>query len=136
MREWSWRAALITIQEAQIAMTLDLMKLARDKPGRDRSGLRAAVVEALRTVYDPELPVNIYDLGLVYQLRIDEAGAVEIHMTLTAPACPVAQSFPAQVAQRVEAVPGVSSARVELVWDPPWDASRMTEAARLELGLY
>jgi FeS assembly SUF system protein len=99
-------------------------------------GLRGRVIEALRQVRDPELPVNIYDLGLVYGLDIDDMGRVEIRMTLTAPGCPVAQSFPGQVEDAVEAVMGVSRASVELVWDPPWDRSRMTEAARLLLGLF
>ena len=116
-------------------MAIDLVKLAREKLGRN-SGLKAAVIEALRTVYDPELPVNIYDLGLIYELKVDAAGVVDIHMTLTAPGCPVAQTFPATVAERVKAVQGVSDARVEIVWDPPWDASRMSEAARLELGYF
>ena len=97
--------------------------------------LRQAVIAALRRVRDPELPVNIHDLGLIYALDIDAAGRVAIRMTLTAPACPVARTFPAQVEEAVEAVPGVLSAKVELVFDPPWDASRLSEAARLELGL-
>jgi FeS assembly SUF system protein len=99
-------------------------------------GLEGRVIAALRTVYDPELPVNIYDLGLVYALDVDEAaGKVQIRMTLTAPGCPVAQTFPATVEQAVEAVDGVNEARVELVWDPPWSKDRMSEAARLDLGL-
>ena len=99
-------------------------------------GLEGRVIAALRTVYDPELPVNIYDLGLVYALDVDEAaGKVQIRMTLTAPGCPVAQTFPATVEDAVEAVQGVNEARVELVWDPPWSRDRMSEAARLDLGL-
>jgi FeS assembly SUF system protein len=99
-------------------------------------GLEGRVIAALRTVYDPELPVNIYDLGLVYALDVEEAaGKVQIRMTLTAPGCPVAQTFPATVVGAVEAVTGVSEARVELVWDPPWSKDRMSEAARLALGL-
>jgi FeS assembly SUF system protein len=94
------------------------------------------VIEALRTVYDPELPVNIYDLGLIYRLDVSEAGRVDIAMTLTAPGCPVAQTFPATVEARVREVPGVTGARVEIVWEPPWDQSRMSEQARLELGLF
>lgn len=97
--------------------------------------LRAAVIAALRRIHDPELPVNIHDLGLIYGLDIDAAGRVAIRMTLTAPACPVARSFPALVERAVAAVPGVLDARVELVWDPPWDRDRMSPAARLELGL-
>ncbi len=98
-------------------------------------GLRERVVEALRQIRDPEIPINIYDLGLVYGLDIDDMGRVAIRMTLTAPGCPVAQTFPAQVEDAVEAVYGVSRADVELVWEPPWDKSRLSEAARLQLGL-
>lgn len=97
--------------------------------------LRERVVEALRTVYDPEVPVNIYDLGLIYQLDIDEQGVVALSMTLTAPGCPVAQTFPGTVEAAVKAVPGVKDAAVELVWDPPWSRDRMSEAAQLQLGM-
>jgi FeS assembly SUF system protein len=97
---------------------------------------KARVIEALRRVRDPELPVNIYDLGLIYSLKTDEAhGEVLIHMTLTAPGCPVAQTFPAVVGHAVEKVAGVQEVEVELVWDPPWSPERMSEAARLELGM-
>ncbi len=112
---------------------IDLARMADE--GREQPGLRGQVITALRTLHDPELPVNIYDLGLIYALDIDAAGRVAIRLTLTAPGCPVAQSFPAQVEQTVAAVAGVSSAHVEVVWDPPWDQSRMSEAARLQLGL-
>jgi FeS assembly SUF system protein len=99
-------------------------------------GLEGRVIAALRTVFDPELPVNIYDLGLIYALVVDEvAGKVQIRMTLTAPGCPVAQTFPATVGDAVEAVEGVHEARVDLVWEPQWSKDRMSEAARLELGL-
>jgi FeS assembly SUF system protein len=97
--------------------------------------LEEQVVDALRGVYDPEIPVNIYDLGLIYTLDIDAHGVVNIAMTLTAPGCPVAQTFPGTVECAVKCVPGVSDARVELVWDPPWTKERMTEAAKLQLGL-
>lgn len=97
--------------------------------------LKEQVIDALRGVYDPEIPVNIYDLGLIYTLDIDADGVVNIAMTLTAPGCPVAQTFPGTVECAVKCVPGVSDARVELVWDPPWTKERMTEAARLQLGL-
>jgi len=102
-----------------------------------RSGLmRAAVVAALRSVHDPEIPVNIYDLGLIYALEVDETeGTVRVLMTLTAPGCPVAHTFPGTVESAVRRVPGVTHARVEIVWEPPWSVERMTEAARLELGL-
>lgn len=98
--------------------------------------LRARVVAALRTVYDPEIPVNIFDLGLIYALDVDEdRGEVRIRMTLTAPACPVAQTFPAMVEQVVGSVSGATDVQVELVWDPPWSRERMSDAARLELGM-
>jgi FeS assembly SUF system protein len=107
---------------------------ATSEPAPD--GLEGRVIAALRTVYDPEIPVNIFDLGLVYALDVDEtSGKVQIHMTLTAPGCPVAQTFPAVVEAAVEAVEGVNEARVELVWDPPWSKDRMSEAARLDLGM-
>lgn len=97
--------------------------------------LRGQVIEALRGVYDPEIPVNIYDLGLVYKLDVADTGMVNIDMTLTAPGCPVAQTFPGTVECAVRCVPGVSDVHVELVWDPPWTQEQMTEAARLQLGL-
>ena len=96
--------------------------------------LKENVIEALKTVYDPEIPVNIYDLGLIYEVRID-GSHVDIDMTLTAPGCPVAHTFPGMVERSVELVDGVGSAAVELVWDPPWTPELISEAARLELGL-
>jgi FeS assembly SUF system protein len=110
------------------------MNLLRRHPPAE-AGLRDRVIEALRRIRDPELPVNIYDLGLVYGIEIDAENRVAIRLTLTAPGCPVAQSFPALVEDAVEAVDGVTRAEVELVWEPPWDSRRMTEAARLLLGL-
>jgi len=95
----------------------------------------AAVVEALRGVFDPEIPVNIYDLGLIYDLKIADDGTTAIEMTLTAPACPVAGEMPGQVADAVAEVAGVGVVEVRLVWEPPWDRERMSDAARLELGL-
>ncbi len=97
--------------------------------------LRTKVIEALRTVYDPEIPLNIYDLGLVYGLSVDERGAVGLRMTLTSPGCPVAGVLLRQAHERVRRVPGVSSVRTELVWDPPWGRDRMSAEARLALGL-
>jgi len=96
--------------------------------------LRERVIAVLRKVHDPEIPVNIYDLGLVYDVSVNEESAVSIRMTLTAPNCPVAGSLPGEVRSKVEAVEGVSKADVELVFDPPWDKSKMTDAAKLELG--
>ncbi len=101
----------------------------------DVDALRVRVVDALRTVYDPEIPVNIYDLGLIYGIDIDVQGAVHLRMTLTSPGCPVAQTFPATVEGAVRAVAGVTGASVELVWEPPWGPDRMTEAAKLQLGM-
>jgi FeS assembly SUF system protein len=98
--------------------------------------LEERVVAALRGVFDPEIPVNIYELGLIYDLQIDPAGAVSIRMTLTSPACPVAGALPGEVQSKVQSVPGVTSAKVELVWEPPWEMSRMSEEARLQLGLF
>jgi FeS assembly SUF system protein len=94
------------------------------------------VVAVLRTVFDPEIPVNIHELGLIYDLKVSPEGSVAIRMTLTSPACPVAGALPEEVRQKVAAVPGVKDAKVELVWDPPWDMSRMSEAAQLQLGLF
>lgn len=96
--------------------------------------LRSRVIEALKTVYDPEIPVNIYDLGLIYNVSLHGA-FVHVDMTLTAPGCPVAHTFPGMVERSVELVPGISGAAVELVWDPPWTPDLISEAARLELGL-
>ena len=96
--------------------------------------LRERVEAVLRTVFDPEIPVNISELGLIYHLDVSDKGVVDIKMTLTAPNCPAAGMMPAEVEAKVGAVEGVTDARVELVWDPPWDQSRMSEAARLELG--
>jgi FeS assembly SUF system protein len=101
----------------------------------DRDQIEKLVVESLRTVYDPEIPVNIHELGLIYGVSVDDAGAVNVLMTLTAPGCPAAQSLPVEVEERVRAVPGVTNAKVDVTFDPPWDQSRMSEAARLQLGL-
>ena len=96
----------------------------------------AKVAEALRTIYDPEIPVNIYELGLVYDLQVDEAGNVTVQMTLTAPNCPEAGSIPGRVEAAVRAVPGVQDVKVDLVWEPPWTPARMSEAAKLQLGIF
>ena len=97
--------------------------------------LRLGIVEALHTVYDPEIPVDIYELGLIYDINIDPAGNVAIKMTLTAPGCPVAGSMPGMVKDAVEDVESVGKIDVELVWDPPWDRDRMSETAQLALGM-
>lgn len=95
-----------------------------------------AVIEAIATVHDPEIPVNIYELGLIYAIDLYDDGRVKIEMTLTAPNCPSAQELPVQVKEAVEKVPGVGSAQVEVVWDPPWDMSRMSDEARLALNMF
>ena len=104
-------------------------------PGEPGGALYEAVVEALKDIYDPEIPVNIYDLGLIYGVDVSEDGAVAITMTLTTPHCPVAESMPGEVELRASAVPGVREAEVNLVWDPPWGPDKMTDEARLELGM-
>jgi len=97
--------------------------------------LRAKIIDVLKTIYDPEIPVNIYELGLIYDIRISPEREVNIRMTLTAPACPVAETLPPQVEAQIQSIPEVKSAVVDLVWDPPWDREMMSEEARLELGL-
>jgi FeS assembly SUF system protein len=98
--------------------------------------LRPGIVEAISTVYDPEIPVNIWELGLIYEIAVDAAGVALVTMTLTAPGCPAAQSLPGEVAAKVRSVPSVADARVEVVWEPAWSKERMSEAARLQLGLW
>jgi FeS assembly SUF system protein len=109
------------------ALTPDARKTEELKPG---------IVGALRTVYDPEIPVDIWELGLIYDIAVDASGVAEIRMTLTAPGCPVAQSLPVEVADKVRAVPGVTDAKVDVVWEPAWSKDRMSEAAKLQLGLW
>ena len=112
---------------AQAGTVLPLGKEVADK---------SRITEALRTVYDPEIPVNIYDLGLVYKSEIESDGSVNVEMTLTAPGCPVAGEMPQWVADALAAVEGIGEVNVRLVWDPPWNQDMMTEAAKLELGLF
>jgi FeS assembly SUF system protein len=107
----------------------------RDPTGGPGSDLQAAVVEVLKSIYDPEIPVDIYELGLIYDIGVTEDGDVTVNMTLTTPHCPVAESMPGEVELRVLSVPGVRDAIVNLVWDPPWDPSKMSDEARLELGM-
>jgi FeS assembly SUF system protein len=98
--------------------------------------LRQRVIETIRTIYDPEIPVNIYDLGLIYDIEVSPSGVVSIKMTLTAPGCPTAISLPLEVQDRVKTIEGVTDATVEVVWDPPWSPDRMSEEARLMLGIF
>lgn len=113
--------------------------LAGDTPEEPKGGagsdLQAAVVEVLKSIYDPEIPVDIYELGLIYGVDINEDGDATITMTLTTPHCPVAESLPQEVELRAMSVPGIRDAVVNLVWDPPWDPSKMSDEARLELGM-
>ena len=97
--------------------------------------IEAQIVEALRTCFDPEIPVNIYEMGLIYDVKVGSDGCVTIQMTLTSPSCPAAQSLPAEVEGKVRAVPGVTDVKIDLVWEPPWEPSKMSEAARLQLGM-
>ena len=97
--------------------------------------LKDKIIQAMKTIYDPEIPVDIYELGLIYEIKIDEESNAYIKMTLTSPACPVAGSLPGEVKQRIESIKGVNKVKVDLVWDPPWDQDMMTEEAKLELGM-
>ena len=128
------RPAALTLTPAAEARIADLMSKA--PAGADPGGdLYEAVIEALKEIYDPEIPVNIYDLGLIYDVEITPEHHAMVKMTLTTPHCPVAESMPGEVELRVGSVPGIGHAEVELVWDPPWDPQKMTDEARLELGM-
>ncbi len=98
--------------------------------------LKPAILDAIRTVFDPEIPVNIYELGLIYDVFVDAAGVAGIRMTLTAPGCPAAQSLPVEVSTKVKAVPGVTDAKVDVVWEPAWTKDRMSDVAKLQLGMW
>ncbi len=109
---------------------------AKPLTGLEAIALQDKVVEVLRSCYDPEIPVNIYELGLIYEAKVETSGEVSIKMTLTAPNCPAAGSLPGEVHDKVKALPGVAAVKVDVVWDPPWDPSKMSEAARLQLGFF
>jgi len=115
-------------------------KAAETKPEAAPSGppqdLEEQIVAALRTCYDPEIPVNIYEMGLIYGIDIDPSGAVGIRMTLTSPACPAAGSLPSEVQAKVQTIPGVTSAKVDVVWDPIWNPDLMSDGAKIELGMF
>jgi FeS assembly SUF system protein len=100
------------------------------------AALKPAIVDAISTVYDPEIPVNIWELGLIYDVAVDQAGVALVTMTLTAPGCPAAQSLPSEVGAKVKTVPGVTDAKVDVVWEPGWTKDRMSDAAKLQLGLW
>jgi len=102
---------------------------------QERRKLVQDIIEVIKTCYDPEIPVNIFELGLIYDIHVDNERHALVKMTLTSPACPVAGTLPPEVEQKVKAVPGIEGARVEVVWDPPWNMEMMSEAAKLELGL-
>ena len=108
---------------------------ANDTDNQADNPIMEQIIEVIRGIFDPEIPVNIYELGLIYNIDIDPSNFVKIEMTLTSPACPVAGTLPPEVEMKVGMVPGVSGSRVELVWDPPWDMSKMSEAAKLQLNL-
>jgi FeS assembly SUF system protein len=98
--------------------------------------MQPQIVEVLSTIFDPEIPVNIYELGLIYEIAVDSDNVVGIRMTLTAPGCPAAQSLPVEVVNKLKQLPGITDAHVEIVWDPPWDKDRMSDAAKLQLGMF
>lgn len=98
--------------------------------------IEVQIVDAMKTVYDPEIPVNIYDLGLIYGVTVSPSNFVTVQMTLTAPSCPAAEQLPPEVEEKVRSVPGVTDAKVNIVWEPPWSPERMSEAAKLELGFF
>jgi len=98
--------------------------------------LKEDVIEMLKTIFDPEIPVNIYELGLIYEIDVSDSGNVDIQMTLTAPGCPVAQTFPGDVENKISSIDGVNKVHVELVWDPPWTRDQMSESAQLQLGMF
>ena len=100
------------------------------------SGVREQIIEVLKGIYDPEIPVNIYEIGLIYEVNVDDDANVHVLMTLTSPMCPVAESLPPEVEDRVARVEGVSSARAEVTWDPPWEPDMMSDAAKLELDMF
>ena len=106
-----------------------------DKAPASNDDLTDRVIDTLKSIYDPEIPVDIYELGLIYDLKITEDGDAEVTMTLTTPHCPVAESLPQEVEMRVLSVPGIRDAEVKVTWDPPWDPSKMSDEARLELGM-
>lgn len=125
---------VIQAAPAKPSASLETFGLMHD-PAREAE-LRPRIIAALSKVFDPEIPVNIYDLGLVYDVIVDGSNVVGVRMTLTAPACPAAQFLPEQVRKTVAELPGVADVKIDVVWDPPWSRERMSEAARLQLGMF
>lgn len=125
-----------TEEKTEIKETEEKQEVSPAAENIDRAELNNAVVEALRSVYDPEIPVNIYELGLIYAVNIDENGKVDIEMTLTSPACPVAGTLPPEVEGKIRSIPGVSECNVKVVWEPTWGMHMMSEEAKLQLNLF
>lgn len=117
------------------SMSSDPMHTSLNFPN-DRFEIRDQILVSLRDCYDPEIPVNIYDLGLIYRIEMDDNGAVVVEMTLTSPNCPVAESLPIDIEQRIQAVPGVQSVDLSVVWDPPWEKDMMTDDAKFQLNIF
>lgn len=108
--------------------------MSEQQPVKTFVELRTDVVDVLKTCYDPEIPVDIYELGLIYEVKVDPANNVHVLMTLTSPTCPVAETLPPEVEQKIKGIPGIGDVKVELTWEPPWNQEMMSEAAKLELG--
>jgi FeS assembly SUF system protein len=123
-------------QPAAPAPTSEFQTAGMTRDPERTAALRPQIVEALSKVFDPEIPVNIYELGLIYDIIVDQAGVVGIQMTLTAPACPAAQVLPLEVKKQIAEIAGVTDVKVDVVWDPPWDRDRMSDAAKLQLGMF
>ena len=120
----------------EIQSALHVFRKQQDEGAAPADPQRDRIIETLRTVFDPEIPVNIYELGLVYDIIVDADAVVGIRMTLTAPACPAAQTLPVEVEYKLRQIPGVADVKVDIVWDPPWDRDKMSDAAKLALGMY
>ncbi|MGN6591893.1 MAG: DUF59 domain-containing protein [Terriglobales bacterium] len=131
-REWERRQPKPAAATGTAVMT-DPSEDPTDSP--ETALLREYIIDSIKSCYDPEIPVNIYDLGLIYSIQIGDDGVVAVIMTLTAPGCPAAGILPGEVEQKVRSVPGVTDVKLDLVWDPPWDQSKMSQAARLQLGI-
>src|SRR5688500_2375209 len=137
---------IIKLTDVNAAQAADSARTAAQRPdaaarifehsdAEKTQAMKPAIIAALSKIYDPEIPVNIHDLGLIYDVAVDADGQVGVRMTLTAPACPAAQTLPVEVRDKAKSVEGVSDAKVEVVWDPPWTKDRMSDAAKLQLGM-